>query len=135
MQVKLRFPIKGLYYYSAEQLFDLQLVQPHRHLTIELEPDNRFDANAIQLWLRLPEQNFLVGYIPRQLAKIIRHALNEQQILKLENRINCANRVGKWMEIELELNIDLGWHDAMSAMLFALWLRQKHNWQKIKKKK
>lgn len=134
MRVKLRFPIKGLFYYSAEQLFDLQLIQPHHHLTIQLEPNNRFDRNAIQLWLILPEKTFLVGYVPRQLAKIIRQGLSDQQILKLENRISRAARAGKWMEIELELNLSLNWQQAMKATLFALWLRQKHNWQRLRKR-
>ncbi|BBP46581.1 hypothetical protein THMIRHAS_19540 [Thiosulfatimonas sediminis] len=134
MRIQLRFPIKGLFYYSAQQLFDLHLISQGRHLNLVLEPDNAFDANAIQIWLNLPEQTFLVGYIPRQLAKILRQHLSDAHIVALSNRISWHLHRGKTMEIELLLQTQLPWQSAIQATLFAIWLRQKHQWQRFAKR-
>ncbi|MBN2646203.1 MAG: HIRAN domain-containing protein [Thiotrichales bacterium] len=135
MKVTLRFPIKGLFYYSAEQLFDLHLISKGRHLQLVLEPQNGFDKNAIQVWLKLPQQEFLVGYIPRQLAKIFRQQLSGEQITALSNRISWHLQQGKWMEIELRIETVLSWHASIRATLFAIWLRQKHQWHRFKNPK
>lgn len=46
-----KFRIKGSYYYSANLLYAENLIQTNQLLTLKLEPDNRFDINAVQCWL------------------------------------------------------------------------------------
>lgn len=132
MKTTLRFPIKGLFYYSAEHLFDLHLISEGRHLQLVLEPENRFDKNAIQVWLKLPQKEFLVGYIPRQLAKIFRQQMREKEIIALSNRISWHLHQGRLMEIELRIETELSWDASIHATLFSIWLRQKHQWQRFK---
>lgn len=132
MKTTLRFPIKGLFYYSAEQLFDLHLISEGRHLQLVLEPENRFDKNAIQVWLKLPKEEFIVGYIPRQLAKIFCQQLSGEQIIALSNRISWHLHKGKLMEIELRIETELSWDASIRATMFAIWLRKKHQWLRFK---
>lgn len=133
MRLTLRFPIKGLYYYAADALW------PHlstgKHFKIQTEPDNPYDANAVQLLWRTSETSALIGYIPRQLAKILAQIYSANEIENLDNRISFLWQQGKWQEIELQMTLDLPWHKALQSVLLSLWLRKKHQWQRFRRKK
>ena len=55
--------LAGRKYYDADLVWDR--LQTGMELRLELEPDNRFDPNAVQVICNNDGEDYLLGYIPR----------------------------------------------------------------------
>lgn len=130
-----RFPIKGSYYYSAELAFNQKLLPTGQSLTLIAEPDNDYDTHAIQIWLQtdlqkghlhsVEQSGYLIGYVPRQLAKLWFPLFQHQPLYQLTLTKSIAK--GKLLRLEctIELNLNLLQH--LKCLLWSFWLRQQHN--------
>ena len=125
-----RFPIKGSYYYSADQAFEQQLLQVGKTLNLRAEPDNSYDRHALQIWTGTIKDNsengdlngYLIGYVPRQLAKRWRSIMNDSTTLTLTR----ANAKGKLLRLECEIELSLNWLQHLQLTSLTLWLRQQY---------
>jgi len=71
--------IKGTYYYDADLLDSTGQLSLNMALQLHPEPDNEYDANAIQIWSTFPTNHpHLLGYIPRSEAKRINQLLRHR---------------------------------------------------------
>jgi len=135
MQRQYRFPIKGSYYYSAERAFKQHLLKVGQSLVFVAEPDNAYDVYAIQVWYQIesqptqPERNepsgYLIGYVPRQLAKLWFPAFQSHPNYQLTLTRSIAK--GKLLRLECELNIELTLFQHIQSLLWSFWLRQQHS--------
>ena len=66
MQRRIRFPIKGTYYYAAELAIDMGLLQQGTHLQLRFEPENLYDSYAIQVWLNNSNDETLFNNEPER---------------------------------------------------------------------
>ena len=55
--------LAGRKYYDADLVWDR--LQTGMTVRLELEPDNRFDPNAVQVIFNNDGEDYLLGYIPR----------------------------------------------------------------------
>lgn len=130
MKHRYRFPIKGSYYYSADQAFEQQLLQIGKTLSLRAEPDNSYDYHALQIWtgtIKDSNENddlygYLIGYVPRQLAKRWHSIINDSTTLTLTR----ANAKGKLLRLECEIELSLNWLQHLQLISLALWLRQQY---------
>lgn len=130
MKHRYRFPIKGSYYYSADQAFEQQLLQIGKTLRLRAEPDNPYDYHALQIWtgtIKDSNENddfygYLIGYVPRQLAKRWHSIINDSTTLTLTR----ANAKGKLLRLECEIELSLNWLQHLQLISLALWLRQQY---------
>ncbi|MEA3404225.1 MAG: HIRAN domain-containing protein [Pseudomonadota bacterium] len=137
MQRQYRFPIKGSYYYSAERAFKQQLLTVGQTLTLVAEPDNAYDPYAIQIWYqsetppiqsKLTEPSgYLIGYVPRQLAKLLVPVFQHQPDYQLT--LTRAIAKGKLLRLECELAVELSLLQHLQFLLWSFWLRQQHSVQ------
>lgn len=117
MQRRIRFPIKGTYYYAAELAIDMDLLQLGSHLQLRFEPENLYDANAIQIWLNnsddkalfnsdseKSEQGYLLGYVPKSMSRELNKQLHHYSAYSLDV-INLA-KFGKSIEIDCVLQLE-----------------------------
>lgn len=73
------FPVKGHYYYSAQQAYDIGLLRPETPITLTPEPKNLQDKHAVQIWTHhFP--CWLIGYVPRRKARFIGYLLEHDLI-------------------------------------------------------
>lgn len=123
MKQEIRFPIKGTYYYSAGLAIELSLLPPLQTLNFELEPENYYDANAIQIFLpkllqshsttdnnssailqQTTDNGLLLGYVPRLLAKRLNKQI-QQQLVSRPQVCHCT-KVGNLIEIDCRIEVD-----------------------------
>lgn len=71
------------------------LIEINDKLSLELEPENKFDSNAIKVILRKNGNNYHLGYVPRyyssELANLLKNKINYSamiQSLNFESEIN-----------------------------------------------
>lgn len=116
MQIRLRFPIKGTYYYSAQSARETGIIQVEAQLNLIKEPENEHDPFAIQIWL----SKQLLGYVPRQLAYDFRHWSQKE----LE-QFNCALVFQHPHRLESRLMLpwpSLNWRQKIIFFWRSLWL-------------
>lgn len=88
----IRFPIKGTFYYDATPAFTNGVLLPKVLLNFITEPNNAYDANAIQIW----HGQSLLGYVPRLLAKQFPPQPQQLLLIKVEQ-----HRRFLWLECQL----------------------------------
>lgn len=118
-----RFPLKGSYYYAARAAFEAGLLKTGSALEIVTEPDNPHDANALQIWL-VPDKNAdrrLLGYVPRQLARLWRPLFAGKPDYRLH--IDRLGLQGKWLNIRCEIALQLNWQQRLLTHLWLWWLK------------
>lgn len=123
MQRIYRFPLKGSYYYDARAAYEAGLLKTGSVLDIVTEPDNPHDANALQIWL-VPADSAdrrLLGYVPRQLARLWRPLFTGKPNYRLQ--ISRLSLQGKWLNIRCEIALQLNWQQRLLTHLWLLWLR------------
>ena len=127
-----RFPIKGSYYYAAQEAFKQQLLTVGATLYIQPEPDNTHDSNALQIWTQPNKQGYLIGYIPRQLAKHWQPLFAQTSGKKnhLSVRLTRSLAKGKQLRLECEVQLTLSWLQRLHALSWSHWLcqRQRAQW-------
>lgn len=138
MHRAIKFPIKGTFYYSAELALDLNLIHNGLILQMRPEPSNKYDTFAIQIWLinphAEPENNsgLLLGYVPKMMSKNLSKLLTANppnQILITEHA-----RLGKRIEIDCLLEIDLAWLSYVYLSALALFATQLHRFRRFTSK-
>jgi hypothetical protein len=125
-----RFPIKGSYYYSADQAFQQGLLFVGQTLQFKLEPDNAHDSHAMQIMVNpQPEDGYLLGYLPRQLALYWQPILKD----KLQNapdntRLTLYKSIakGKLLRLECACELELNWLQHLHFLWLCFWIRQTH---------
>ena len=144
----IQFPVKGTYYYSADMSMDLSLLCADEPLKFQLEPDNIFDKNAVQIWLpksiqacfenndsnedALISHGLLLGYVPRTLAPKIAFYIQHQGPLEVSVR-HCA-RLGKQIEIDCQVTINQAWLQYLNLMIHATIVNQFHRLKRFKQR-
>jgi len=117
MQRRIRFPIKGTYYYAAELAIDSGLLQQGNHLQLRSEPDNPYDRYAMQIWLDhstdgsqfnseadKSEQGYLLRYVPKSMSRELNKQLQHYNAYNLDV-IHLA-KFGKSIEIDCVLQLE-----------------------------
>lgn len=148
MSHRYRFPIKGSYYYSADQAFKQELLTVGSTLYLHPEPDNEHDCHALQVWTHPNAQGYLIGYVPRQLAKqwhpILadtnqnsnRHANFHNGSLPIQLCVALAR--GKQMRLECQIQLNITWLKHLQTLSWSHWLRQQQTlkwWLNARRKK
>ncbi len=141
------FPIKGTFYYAASIAIEESLITKHALFELQAEPDNAYDCHALQIFLRPPKTGsvktnpipatsnesapgLLLGYVPRQLAPIISKQLHTHK----EYNLQVIHRVkmGKFIEIDCLLEIQLPWLSALNLRLLAFWVQQLNHFRRLR---
>ena len=93
-------PLAGSQYYAAARLWPQ--LRPGDHLTLEREPDNRHDRNAVRVdWNGQP-----IGYVPRAENRAVARALDAGE--PLEARIaHLRDDPNPWRRVEIEVYLRL----------------------------
>lgn len=86
------FRIKGTHFYDAETSFHAEKLLISDRLKLILEPENKIDQHAIQVW----RGNDLLGYIPRNktwwIAFLIENnKIKQLSLKKIEQKLNLIN--------------------------------------------
>ncbi|MDG4812279.1 HIRAN domain-containing protein [Hydrogenovibrio sp. 3SP14C1] len=109
--------IKGSYYYDADRIDATGQLSINMPLQLCPEPDNEYDANAIQVWVTVPiDQTHLLGYLPRSEAKRINQLLKHQYITacQLETCYRQYQRLYLYVRITTRLTfwqrLQMHWH-------------------------
>jgi len=111
---QLTLPVKGCYYYSADeaavrgQLFSGQL------LKLVAEPQNPYDVYAVQIWLA-DVSALMLGYIPRQQAPWVQF-LTRNHLLADAEITTCYRQFSRWT-IDCRLRYHANWR-----LKFRYWL-------------
>ncbi|MDG6773989.1 HIRAN domain-containing protein [Thiomicrorhabdus sp. ZW0627] len=130
MKRRYRFPVKGSYYYSADEAFYQGLIFNGQTVTFKPEPENPHDKHAMQIWyFAQPDDGYLLGYLPRQLARYWQPALKR----KLQNhpddiRLTLSKAVarGKLLRLECSCELDFNWLQHLYFLWLSFWIRQTH---------
>ena len=141
-----RFPIKGSYYYSADKAFKQQLIKVGNTLYLHPEPNNEHDCYALQIWTHPNGQGYLIGYVPRQLAKQWRPLLtNTHQASNTHSqepswpiKLCVALARGKQLRLECQIQLNLTWLKHLQTLSWTHWLRQQQTlkwWLNARRKK
>lgn len=105
MQQIIHFPIKGTYYYDADEQLKLGNLNLESNVLLVLEPCNEHDPFAIQIFVKhktqSPAQKYLLGYVPKVLAKTMTRKLHFDKVENL--RITHIAKHGKFIEIDCQL--------------------------------
>ena len=120
MLKRIRFAIKGSFYYDAPLAFKDGKLLAFTPLQIRAEPQNGYDVHALQIWCG----DDLLGYVPRRLAH--HFPTNAPQITLIQ-----AQQHGHflWLECELEYHcsflehLKLLWLSTITLQLYRLKLR------------
>ncbi len=143
-----QLPIKGTFYYAAEIAFDENLLTNNSVLQLLAEPDNGYDRHALQIFLpttqdsssnRVPSiealntdnPGLLLGYVPRQLSTIISRQLNSSCTYSLQ--VIHKARLGKRIEIECLLEMQLSWFTALNLRLRIIWVQQLNRLKRVQR--
>ncbi len=134
-----QLPIKGTFYYAADIAFDEDLLTNNTALQLRVEPGNAYDRHALQIFLPTPpilldnspptigvlntdNPGLLLGYVPRQLSPIICRRLESPYKYSLQ--VIHSAKLGKRIEIECLLKIQLPWFSALNLRLLTIWVQQ-----------
>ena len=149
-----RFPIKGTYYYAADLAMESDLIQQDTVLTLKQEPENAYDRHAIQIWLPTdfqpssnlppplsppsnnpshialnPYPGLLLGYVPRLLAPTIGQYF--ENFSTLNTQVIHKAKLGKMIEIDCQIELQVNWIQNTQLQLTAFWVRQFYRMQKF----
>lgn len=80
----LSLPIKGTYYYQQDASFLKQELIKNQAVFLVEEKKNKFDLNAIQIWVFMGNQSSLLGYVPRPKTSFIHFINNNSLLVKAE---------------------------------------------------
>lgn len=113
-------PIKGTYYYAAEQAEQEGLLMTKQSLNFVEEPDNPYDPYAIQVWLPQVEKSLLLGYIPkthsRQISRL--HQSHRIQTITIDSSYRQYHR----LFIHCRIDYQNSW-----LLSLSVWLNQLFN--------
>ena len=122
-----RFPIKGSYFYSAQLAHQQRCLKVGSALYLTPEPDNAYDGNALQIWTQKPsEQGYLIGYVPRQLAKHWQTPFTQEYQLTLSHVLNKH----KQLRLECDIELEHPWLKHLQLLSLTMWIRQQHALQR-----
>jgi len=134
MRRRYRFPVKGSYYYSAALAFKQQQLNVGQPLSLVAEPDNAYDPYALQIWHLIdskpdqvavpPPSGYLIGYVPRQLAKLWSPSFKRTPDYQLT--LVYALAKGRLLRLECEVILDLKLLEHLEFFMWSIWLRQQH---------
>jgi len=143
MERTLQFPIKGTFYYSADMALDLSLIAPDSPLCFQLEPDNQYDKNAIQIWLPKSIQacfenrtddvishGLLLGYVPRSLAAKLVPYIQNKAVTALTARHYA--KIGKQIEIDCQVTINQAWLAYLQLLIHTKIIISLHRFKRLK---
>ncbi len=128
-----QFPIKGLYYYAAEQALESQTLHLNAPLILIPEPDNPYDPHAIQIYSLNPASQhpqFLIGYVPRILAKTLSPLIQSGHTYQLYT--THITQTGKQLQIQCQLHTHTSWLFALNTQLRCLWIKLSTTLKKLK---
>lgn len=139
---KYRFMIKGSFYYAAQLAMEQHRLTPNTTLTLKTEPDNAFDPYAVQIWLPSHQANLpglLIGYVPRQLARVIHSTLAMSEFAQQKTHAAPAYRLmliapvrtAPRLQLECQLSFDQAWLRAFKMLLWCFLLRQQNRIQRL----
>uniref|UniRef100_Q31EW9 HIRAN domain-containing protein n=1 Tax=Hydrogenovibrio crunogenus (strain DSM 25203 / XCL-2) TaxID=317025 RepID=Q31EW9_HYDCU len=100
--------IKGSYYYDADRIDATGQFSLNMPLQLRPEPDNEYDANAIQVWVSDNlSQAHLLGYIPRADAKRMNWLIDHQSLsdCRLETCYRQYQRLYLYMNVSSHLTL------------------------------
>jgi len=139
----IHFPIKGTFYYAAELAIENDLLPLHAPLIFKAEPDNTYDAYAIQIWCPVTKKThpsvndtdkkrngLLLGYVPRQLAPSLCHCLKSGY--PLNPQVIHRAKKGKLIEIDCAVELHLPWQQGLKISLINLWIIQQQFFKKLR---
>lgn len=142
----IRFPVKGCFYYAAAEALQTNFIAPQQAVTLKLEPNNAYDKNAVQIWLPLCsllttnqtpsshssstplKQGFLLGYVPRMLARQVTQRLEQQQVVACKI-VHSAHR-GKHIELDCQLDFQAHLAQTMVLRILCFWVS---SWHQLKR--
>ncbi|BCN93895.1 hypothetical protein THMIRHAM_16800 [Thiomicrorhabdus immobilis] len=141
----MQFPIKGTFYYAADMAIELSLLAIDETLRFQLEPENPYDENAVQIWLpkavhayiknhskQEMTHGLLLGYVPRSLApKIASHVQHPES---LDLRIKHYAKHGKQIEIDCLVTIDQAWLNYLSLLIHSKFISQIERFKRFKQR-
>lgn len=119
------YPIKGTFYYSAELAWQQQLLTPNTQLKLVAEPSNAYDANAIQIWLA--DDSYLLGYVPRQLARLWHPFLNTPSAQTAQLTLALAK--GKSLRLECKTQLEVTFWQHPLYLAWSLWIKYHYRWR------
>ena len=93
-------PLAGSQYYAVAEVW--HLIRPGDHLTLEREPGNRHDRNAV----RVVWNGQQIGYVPRAENRAVARALDAGEML--EARVaRLRDDPNPWRRVEIEVYLRL----------------------------
>jgi hypothetical protein len=93
-------PLAGSQYYAVAEVW--HLIRPGDRLTLEREPGNRHDRNAV----RVDWNGQQIGYVPRAENRAVARALDEGE--PLEARVaRLRDDPNPWRRVEIEVYLRL----------------------------
>ncbi|MGC9387198.1 MAG: HIRAN domain-containing protein [Hydrogenovibrio sp.] len=105
-------PVKGVYFYDTEAVENHGLLFSGAELTLRHEPDNEYDANAVQIWLN-SQPPCLLGYIPRTHSRRIARYLSQAD--HCHAHIETAYREYHRLHLDAHIQLRLHWWARLSA--------------------
>lgn len=100
-------PIKGCFYYGADMAESIDKLYKGAHLSLTPEPDNQYDANAIQI--KLNEPITLIGYIPRNQTDKVHYLRKHHRIEAVF--LETAYRQYKRLYLYVGIRYQSNWFD------------------------
>ena len=94
-----RMHVAGTAYYDAEAVADL--LRPGQHLPLRRQPDNGYDALAIEI---LGPEGHKLGYVPRQRNEMPARLIDAGK--RLSARAESIGQRGNWLNIQISLYLD-----------------------------
>ena len=82
---EVNFSIAGWQYYQGEQV--LQSLRRGEVVILKPEPNNRYDPNAIEIFIERNQVEVKLGYVPRSLASDINSRIEVGQVRATVSRI------------------------------------------------
>lgn len=104
------YPIKGTFYYEADQVEASGRLRIGTALVLQAEPDNAYDPFALQVFYPLPNRLALLGYMPRQDTARIHFWLAHQRIHRIT--LETAYREYQRLYLYLAIEADTYWWEA-----------------------
>ncbi len=132
MTKTIQFPIKGTFYYAADLAIEAQCLTLKTRLTFKREPDNIYDAHAIQIWSNHSAQKdaapqLLLGYVPRALAKQLSPAM--QAGIQYSPCVIHVAQKGKQIEIDCQVQVNFSWFITLKVQLICFWIKQQQTFK------
>ncbi|WP_319379899.1 HIRAN domain-containing protein [Thiomicrorhabdus sp.] len=127
MYFTLDLVIKGSYYYQAQSLFERKELHEGKPLLPVREADNPHDQNAVQLLYAQdkPLAPALIGYLPRQIAAVLRSKRDLQSIRSI--RLLRIHHQENRLQLICRVKLNQPWNRALQLLLLAAWLQFSKN--------